>query len=167
MLISGAGIGDARGNHRTITYARDLQWVLQHQYQQLFLIHSRFLVYAEAYLHGLPSHHTDATPTCGSFFMEVLLGTPAAYSIAYSKHLASMSESHTGKAIDERTWAPGKSWSFVKVDEYLFSAGWPSRVAPSGRQGKSRNRGCSGFRCLSRFDGSIRGIVTSEDINVA
>lgn len=37
-----------------------------------------------SYLQGLPSHQTDATPTCGSFFIDLLLGTPAAYSIAFT-----------------------------------------------------------------------------------
>jgi hypothetical protein len=35
------------------------------------------------YLHGLPSHHTVATPTCAAFFIISRLGTPAPYSMAY------------------------------------------------------------------------------------
>ena len=41
------------------------------------------------------------------------------------------------------------------VVEYLFKAGFPFRVALSGRCGKSRNRGSSGWFCFARFDGSM------------
>lgn len=37
---------------------------------------------SSAYLHGLPSHHTQAIPTCGAFFIICSFGTPAAYSMA-------------------------------------------------------------------------------------
>ena len=39
---------------------------------------------SQSYLHGLPSHHTDATPTCGLFFIAFRSGTPAAYNMALS-----------------------------------------------------------------------------------
>ena len=44
---------------------------------------ARLQVYTLTHLHGLPSHQTDATPTCGLFFMDSRSGTPAAYSMAY------------------------------------------------------------------------------------
>jgi hypothetical protein len=43
----------------------------------------------------------------------------------------------------------------VSVEEYLFNAGFPSRVASSARCGKERKRGSSGSRCFSRLRGSI------------
>lgn len=41
--------------------------------------------YNVTYLHGFPSHHTVAIPTCGAFFIMSLLGTPAPYNMAFRK----------------------------------------------------------------------------------
>jgi len=35
-----------------------------------------------------------------------------------------------------RTWAPGKSWPLVMVEDHLFRACEPSRIVPCSRQGK-------------------------------
>jgi hypothetical protein len=43
----------------------------------------------------------------------------------------------------------------VRVDENLFSAGFPSRIVPSGRDLKLRYRGSSGSRCFCRLLGSM------------
>lgn len=106
----------------------------------------------ETHLHGLPSHHTLAIPTCGYVFMASLLGTPAAYSIACNTSQFRYMPTSVGRC----TWAPGKLWPVVSVDDHLFSAGVPSSfLVPSGRCGKLRKRGSSGSRCFSRLLGSI------------
>ena len=54
----------------------------------------------------------------------------------------SNNQRHVGYHI-RLTCAPGKSCSLVMVEEYLLRIGFPSRVASSGRWGKSRKRGSS------------------------
>lgn len=42
-----------------------------------------------------------------------------------------------------RTWAPGKSWPFVMVEDHLFSTGDPSRRVPCSTEGKLTYLGIS------------------------
>ena len=56
-----------------------------------------------SHLHGLPSHHTEATPTCGLLFIDCRSGTPAAYSIAW-KVFSTRSLIFLSTKSDLRSW---------------------------------------------------------------
>lgn len=100
---------------------------------------------------SLPPNRCNAY--VGAVLHDIAVRNPSSIEHCLSSRLFQWPQKNTRSDI--ATCAPGKSWSFVIVDEYLFSLGFPSKVASSGKCGKSRYLGSSGSSCLCRFDGSM------------